>query len=62
MDPNHAKSVTRPRGWYLALMGRNTKGPEYAWLDPSSLYGDADAFQEAVDDLAKTFDQVSCEM
>ncbi|KAK3530969.1 hypothetical protein QTP70_007274 [Hemibagrus guttatus] len=25
-------------GWYLSLMAPNTKGPNFAWLDPSRLY------------------------
>lgn len=29
------------KGWYLALMAPNTKGPEFAWLDPSRLYCNA---------------------
>ncbi|XP_067307174.1 zgc:174895 isoform X2 [Pseudorasbora parva] len=28
----------REGGWYLSLMAPNTKGPKFAWLDPSRLY------------------------
>ena len=28
----------RQKGWYLSLMAPNTKGPAFAWLDPSRLY------------------------
>ncbi|XP_028857123.1 uncharacterized protein LOC114802406 isoform X1 [Denticeps clupeoides] len=28
----------RTEGWYLSLMAPSTKGPKYAWLDPSRLY------------------------
>nr|XP_021336998.1 uncharacterized protein LOC100126024 isoform X2 [Danio rerio] len=28
----------REEGWYLSLMAPNTKGPKFAWLDPSRLY------------------------
>lgn len=28
----------REDGWYLSLMAPNTKGPKFAWLDPSRLY------------------------
>lgn len=28
----------RQKGWYLSLMAPNTKGPKFAWLDPSRLY------------------------
>lgn len=37
MDLSHVPA-TREKGWYLALMAPNTKGPNYAWLDPSRLY------------------------
>uniref|UniRef100_A0A3Q2PGQ7 Zgc:174895 n=1 Tax=Fundulus heteroclitus TaxID=8078 RepID=A0A3Q2PGQ7_FUNHE len=33
-----AVPADRQKGWYLSLMAPNTKGPEYAWLDPSRLY------------------------
>jgi adenine phosphoribosyltransferase len=37
--------------WYLRLMAPNTKGPTYAWLDPTSIYINQDAFQDLLDDL-----------
>lgn len=37
MDLCHVPT-TREKGWYLALMAPNVKGPNYAWLDPSRLY------------------------
>lgn len=37
MDLSHVPAA-REKGWYLALMAPNTKGPNYAWLDPSRLY------------------------
>uniref|UniRef100_A0A803VR49 adenine phosphoribosyltransferase n=1 Tax=Ficedula albicollis TaxID=59894 RepID=A0A803VR49_FICAL len=37
MDLCHVPA-TREKGWYLALMAPNVKGPNYAWLDPSRLY------------------------
>lgn len=37
MDLRHVPAA-REKGWYLALMAPNTKGPHYAWLDPSRLY------------------------
>lgn len=30
--------ANRQKGWYLSLMAPNTKGPAFAWLDPSRLY------------------------
>uniref|UniRef100_A0A674EJZ1 adenine phosphoribosyltransferase n=1 Tax=Salmo trutta TaxID=8032 RepID=A0A674EJZ1_SALTR len=33
-----AVPTDRGKGWYLSLMAPNTKGPKFAWLDPSRLY------------------------
>ncbi len=32
--------------WYLSLMAPNTKGPKYAWIDPTGIYLNATAFTE----------------
>lgn len=37
--------------WYLSLMAPNTKGPKFAWLDPTSIYINQDAFRDLIDDL-----------
>lgn len=37
--------------WYLSLMAPNTKGDKFAWLDPTSIYINGDAFRDLVDDL-----------
>ena len=37
--------------WYLALMAPNTKGAKFAWLDPTSIYINQDAFRDLIDDL-----------
>lgn len=37
--------------WYLSLMSPNTKGPKFAWLDPTSIYINATAFGDLLDDL-----------
>lgn len=37
--------------WYLSLMSPNTKGGQFAWFDPTSLYINAAAFQDLLDDL-----------
>lgn len=48
--------MTRDKGprdgrWYLNLMAPNTKGPKFAWLDPTSIYINGDAFTDLLDDL-----------
>ena len=47
------KSVKGPRDdrWYLKLMAPNTKGNKFAWLDPTSIYINAAAFNDLLDDL-----------
>ncbi|KAI7800742.1 adenine phosphoribosyltransferase [Triplophysa rosa] len=45
----------RRNGWYLSLMAPNTKGPKFAWLDPSRLYCNAQALPDCVKDLLKPF-------
>ena len=37
--------------WYLSIMAPNTKGDKFAWLDPTSIYINARAFQDLLDDL-----------
>lgn len=37
--------------WYLNLMAPNTKGEKFAWLDPTSIYINARAFNDLLDDL-----------
>ncbi|MEM9059068.1 MAG: phosphoribosyltransferase family protein [Pseudomonadota bacterium] len=37
--------------WYLSLMAPNTKGPMFAWLDPTSIYINGEAFHDLLDDL-----------
>lgn len=37
--------------WYLSLMAPNTKGPKFAWLDPTSIYINGAAFHDLLDDL-----------
>jgi adenine phosphoribosyltransferase len=38
--------------WYLSLMAPNTKGAKFAWLDPTSIYINGEAFSDLLDDLA----------
>jgi adenine phosphoribosyltransferase len=42
---------TRDDRWYLSLMAPNTKGERFAWLDPTSIYINGDAFTDLLDDL-----------
>jgi adenine phosphoribosyltransferase len=37
--------------WYLNIMAPNTKGPKFAWLDPTSIYINGKAFNDLLDDL-----------
>jgi adenine phosphoribosyltransferase len=38
--------------WYLSIMSPNTKGEKFAWLDPTSIYINAAAFEDLLDDLS----------
>ncbi len=37
--------------WYLNIMAPNTKGEKFAWLDPTSIYINGEAFHDLQDDL-----------
>ena len=37
--------------WYFSLMAPNTKGNQFAWLDPTSIYINQDAFHDLLMDL-----------
>jgi len=37
--------------WYFSLMAPNTKGDKFAWLDPTSIYINGEAFNDLLDDL-----------
>ena len=37
--------------WYFSLMAPNTKGEKFAWLDPTSIYINGEAFHDLLDDL-----------
>ncbi|NXY92103.1 APT1 phosphoribosyltransferase, partial [Alcedo cyanopectus] len=54
MDLCHVPA-TQEKGWYLALMAPNIKGPNYAWLDPSRLYCHPQGLQDCVADLLQPF-------
>lgn len=52
MNDKDAGLGPRDDRWYLSIMSPNTKGDKFAWLDPTSIYINAKAFQDLLDDLA----------
>ncbi len=46
---------SKPDRWYLSYMAPNNKGDKFAWLDPSSLYINAEIFHALLDDLIAPF-------
>ena len=53
--------MTRDKGsrdnrWYLSIMAPNTKGNKFAWLDPTSIYINGEAFNDLLDDLVADLD------
>ena len=42
--------------WYFPLMAPNTKGEKFAWLDPTSIYINGEAFHDLLDDLCAEID------
>lgn len=42
--------------WYFSLMAPNTKGNKFAWLDPTSIYINGEAFHDLLDDLCADLD------
>lgn len=54
--------TNRPKGWYLLLMAPNTKGPDFAWLDPSRLYCNPQALADCVQDLVGPFQDDSIDV
>lgn len=48
--------------WYLRLMAPNTKGDSFAWLDPTSIYINQDAFSDLLDDLLADLGAVDCDV
>lgn len=46
-----AEKGPRDDRWYLNIMAPNTKGDKFAWLDPTSIYINAQAFNDLLDDL-----------
>lgn len=48
--------------WYLNLMAPNTKGEKFAWLDPTSIYINGDAFHDLLDDLVKDLEGLTIDV
>ncbi|XP_066534146.1 zgc:174895 [Hoplias malabaricus] len=61
MDPLTVPQ-NRENGWYLSLMAPNTKGPKFAWLDPSRLYCSSQALSDCVQDLIKPFQKADVDL
>ena len=53
---------TRNTRWYLDIMSPNTKGEKFAWLDPTSIYINGDAFMQLLDDLTADLEGVDCDV
>ena len=53
--------TANPR-WYLDIMSPNTKGEKFAWLDPTSIYINGDAFTRLLDDLTADLEGVDCDV
>ena len=48
--------------WYLNIMAPNTKGEKFAWLDPTSIYINSEAFHDLLDDLITDLRTVTCDV
>ena len=48
--------------WYLSIMAPNTKGPKFAWLDPTSIYINGEAFHDLLDDLIADLDGINADV
>jgi len=53
---------SRDNRWYFSLMAPNTKGDKFAWLDPTSIYINAEAFHDLLDDLCADIDAQSVDV
>jgi adenine phosphoribosyltransferase len=52
----------RDNRWYLKLMAPNTKGPKFAWLDPTSIYINGAGFHDLLDDLVADLQDVTVDV
>ena len=53
---------TKKDRWYLDIMSPNTKGEKFAWLDPTSIYINGDAFHDLITDLVLDLKNVKCDV
>ena len=53
---------TKKDRWYLDIMSPNTKGEKFAWLDPTSIYINGDAFHDLINDLVRDLKNVKCDV
>ena len=53
---------TRNTRWYLDILSPDTKGEKFAWLDPTSIYINGDAFTQLLDDLTADLEGVDCDV
>ncbi len=53
MVEKNNKKKPRADRWYLKLMAPNTRGSDFAWLDPTPVYLNQAAFNQLLDDLMK---------
>ena len=53
---------TKKDRWYLDIMSPNTKGEKFAWLDPTSIYINGDAFHDLLNDLVLDLKNVKCDV
>ena len=49
---------TRAHRWYLDIMSPNTKGKRFAWLDPTSIYINGDAYIALLNDLTSELKEI----
>ena len=61
MTKKHIKGM-RDNRWYLNIMSPNTKGEKFAWLDPTSIYINTNAFIDLLDDLLDDLEEVDCDV
>lgn len=52
----------RDNRWYLNIMSPNTKGEKFAWLDPTAIYINTNAFRDLLDDLLDDLEEIDCDV
>ena len=56
------RNSPRDDRWYLSIMSPNTKGEKFAWLDPTSIYINGEAFHDLLDDLVADLDGLTVDV